>query len=80
MQPNITVMVALTNKKELPISSIKFDDNMLAWAANENSKKRFKSNLNLWTLQASLKWSKKTINKYKTNKSIMNKLISKFIN
>ena len=78
MQPNITVMVALTNKKELPISSIKFDDNMLAWAANENSKKRFKSNLNLWTLQASLKWSKKTINKYKTDKSIMNKLISKF--
>ena len=78
MQPNITVMVAFTNKKELPISSIKFDDNMLAWAANENSKKRFKSNLNLWTLQASLKWSKKTINKYKTDKSIMNKLISKF--
>ena len=78
MQPNITVMIALKNKKELPISSIKFDDNMLAWAANENSKKRFKSNLNLWTLQASLKWSKKTINKYKTDKSIMNKLISKF--
>ena len=78
MQPNITVMIALKNKKELPISSIKFDDNMLAWAANENSKKRFKSNLNLWTLQASLKWSKKTINKYKTDKSMMNKLISKF--
>jgi renalase len=78
MQPNITVMIALKNKKELPISSIKFDNNMLAWAANENSKKRFKSILNLWTLQASLKWSKKTINKYKTNKSIMNKLISKF--
>ena len=78
MQPNITVMIALKNKKELPLSSIKFDNNMLAWAANENSKKRFKSNLNLWTLQASLKWSKKTINKYKTDKSIMNKLISKF--
>ena len=66
------------NKKKLPISSVKFDDNILSWAANENSKTRFKSNLNLWTLQASLKWSKKTINKYKTNKSIMNKLISKF--
>ena len=78
MQPNITVMIALSNKKELPISSIKFDDNILSWAANENSKKRFKSNLNLWTLQASLKWSKKTINKYKTNKSIINKLISRF--
>lgn len=78
MQPNITVMIALSNKKDLPISSIKFDDKILSWAANENSKKRFKSNLNLWTLQASLKWSKKTINKYKTDKSIMNKLISRF--
>ena len=63
MQPNITVMIALKNQTELPISSIKFEDDILAWAANENSKKRFKSNLNLWTLQASLNWSKKTINK-----------------
>ena len=55
MQPNITVMVAFKNQKDLPISSIKFDDETLAWAANENSKKRFKSNFNLWTLQASLK-------------------------
>ena len=79
MQPNITVMVAFKNQKNLPISSIKFDDETLAWAANENSKKRFKSNFNLWTLQASLKWSKKTINKYKNNNSIMNQLISQFI-
>jgi renalase len=78
MQPNITVMIALKNQKKIPISSIKFDDNVLAWAANENSKKRFKSNLNLWTLQASLKWSKKTINKYKNDKTIMNQLISRF--
>jgi len=47
MQPNITVMVAFKNQKNLPISSIKFDDETLAWAANENSKKRFKSNFNL---------------------------------
>jgi predicted NAD/FAD-dependent oxidoreductase len=79
MQPNITVMVAFKNQKNLPISSIKFDDETLAWAANENSKKRFKSNFNLWTLQASLRWSKKTINKYKNNNSVMNKLISRFI-
>ena len=79
MQPNITVMLALKNQKNLPISSIKFNDDILAWAANENSKKRFKSNLNLWTLQATLKWSKKTINKYKTNKSIMNQLVTRFI-
>ena len=78
MQPNITVMVAFKNQKELPISSIKFDDDILAWAANENSKKRFKSNLNLWTLQASLEWSKKTINKYKNDKKIINQLITRF--
>ena len=78
MQPNITVMIALKNQKNLPISSIKFNDDILAWAANENSKKRFKSNINLWTLQATLKWSKKTINKYKTDKLIMSQLISRF--
>jgi len=79
MQPNITVMLALKNQKNLPISSIKFNDDILAWAANENSKKRFKSIINLWTLQATLKWSKKTINKYKADKSIMNQLITRFI-
>ena len=79
MQPNITGMIALKDQKELPISSIKFDDEILVWAANENSKKRFKSNLNLWTLQASLKWSKKTINKYKNDNSIINQLVSRFI-
>ena len=79
MQPNITVMLALKNQKTLPISSIKFNDDILAWAANENSKKRFKSNINLWTLQATLRWSKKTINKYKTDKSIINQLITRFI-
>ena len=79
MQPNITVMLALKNQKKLPISSIKFNDDILAWAANENSKKRFKSNINLWTLQATLKWSKKNINKYKADQSIMNQLIRRFI-
>ena len=79
MQPNITVMIAFKNQKNLPISSIKFNDDILAWAANENSKKRFKSNINLWTIQATLKWSKKTINRYKTDKSIMKQLIARFI-
>ena len=79
MQPNMTVMVAFKNQKNLPISSIKFDDDTLAWAANENSKNRFRSNTNLWTLQATLKWSKKTINKYKNNSLIMKQLVSRFI-
>ena len=79
MQPNITVMLALRNQKTVPISSIKFNDDILAWAANENSKKRFRSNINLWTLQATLKWSKKNINKYKNDRSIINQLITLFI-
>ena len=79
MLPNITVMIAFKNQKNLPISSIKFNDDILAWAANENSKKRFKSKISLWTLQASVMWSKKNINKYKIDKSIMNQLIARFV-
>ena len=79
MKPNITVMLAFKNQSEIPISSIKFDDDILTWAANENSKKRFKSNLNLWSLQASVKWSQKMINKYKNDKKIINKLIARFM-
>ena len=40
MVPNITVMLSYKNKSKLSINSIKFNDNKLAWAANENSKKR----------------------------------------
>ena len=79
MEPNITAMLALNNLKILNISSIKLDDEILTWAANENSKKRFKSNISLWTLQASLKWSKKYINYCKKNKKILNLIISKFL-
>ena len=79
MQPNITVMLALKNQKTLPISSIKFNDDILAWAANENSKKRFKSSLSLWTLQSTVKWAKKTINNYKKNRKVENAMISKFL-
>ena len=79
MQPNLTVMLALKNQNISNISSIKFNDDVIAWAANENSKKRFKSNTNLWTLQSSLNWSKKNINLYKKNKKIVNLLVSKFL-
>ena len=43
MKPNLTLMLAIKQMKPLPISSIKFNDDILAWAAYENSKKRFKS-------------------------------------
>ena len=41
MEPNITTMIAFKNQKEVPISSIKFNDDILTWAAFENSKNRF---------------------------------------
>tara|TARA_B110001452_G_scaffold259593_1_gene256132 strand:- start:1326 stop:2309 length:984 start_codon:yes stop_codon:yes gene_type:complete len=79
MQPNITMMLAIKNKIKLPISSIKFNDDILAWASNENSKNRFKSNINLWTLQSTIKWAKQNINSYKYNKKIANKMQSRFL-
>ncbi len=78
MEPNITTMLAFKNQKNVPISSLKFNDNVLTWAANENSKKRFKTSISLWTLQSSKNWAKKNINVYKKNKKIENTLISKF--
>ena len=80
MEPNITTMIAFKNQKEIPISSIKFNDEVLTWAANENSKKRFKTSNSLWTLQSSIKWARKNINNYKENKKAENTLISKFLN
>ena len=62
MEPNITTMLAFKNQKTVPVSSIKFNDDILTWAANENSKNRFNSSNSLWTLQSSVKWAKKNIN------------------
>ena len=79
MEPNITVMLALKNLRNLPISSAKFKDNILAWASNENSKKRFTSKINLWTLQSSSIWANKVINKYKKRKVYYtNNIINRF--
>ena len=80
MEPNITVMIAFKNQKTVPISSIKFNDNILSWAAYENSKNRFNSSNSLWTLQSSIGWARKNINIYKKNKKVENTLISKFLN
>ena len=79
MEPNITVMLAFKNQKNLPISSLKFKDNIVAWASNENSKKRFISKINLWTLQSRSLWAAKVINKYKDKKVYYtNILINRF--
>ena len=68
MVPNITVMVAYKNHKKISINSIKFNDDIVAWASHENSKNRFKSNQTLWTIQCTEKFSKKNINLFKKNK------------
>ena len=67
MDANITVMFVIkkTNKN---VSSYLFDDKILGWAAKENSKKRFKSNQDLWTLQSTHSWANKKINKNRENK------------
>ena len=69
MLPNITVIAAYKNSKYIPVSSIKFNDKIIAWAANENTKNRFKSNQNLWTIQCTEKYSKTIINLFKKNKN-----------
>ena len=74
MDANITVMIAIkkTNKN---ISSYFFNDKTLGWAANENSKKRFKCNTDLWTLQSTHNWANKKINKNKENKILNSKIL-----
>ena len=66
MDANITVMIEIkkTNKN---VSSYLFNDKILGWAAKENSKKRFKSNNDLWTLQSTNFWANQKINKNKEN-------------
>ena len=80
MEPNITTMLAFKNQKTVPVSSIKFNDDILTWAAFENSKNRFNSSNSLWTLQSSIGWARKNINHYKKSKKAENTLISKFLN
>ena len=80
MDANITVMFVIkkTNKN---LSSYLFNDKILGWAANENSKKRFKSHQDLWTLQSTHKWANKEINKNRENKDINSKfLLTIFLN
>ena len=74
MDANITVMFVIkrTNKN---VSSYLFDDKILGWAAKENSKKRFKSYQDLWTLQSTHNWANKKINKNRENKDVNSKIL-----
>ena len=78
MDANITVMIAIKKNEQSP-SSFVFDDPVLGWAGNENTKKRFKSEYDLWTLQSTFKWANRNINKNKKNLKKNSKiLIDKF--
>ena len=78
MDANITTMIAIKKNKKSS-SSYLFEDPILGWAGNENSKKRFKSKYDLWTLQSTFKWANKKINQNKNNKKENSKImIDKF--
>ena len=78
MDANITTMIAIKKNKKSN-SSYFFEDTILGWAGNENSKKRFKSKYDLWTLQSTFKWANKNINQNKNNKKKNSKImIDKF--
>ena len=78
MDANITVLIEI-KKTNLNYSSFLFNDKILGWAGYENSKKRFKSKTDLWTLQSTFKWANKKINQNKLfKKSNAKILIDKF--
>ncbi len=77
MKPNITLLLKQKTKSELPISSIKLNNKIIAWVANENSKKRFLSYKNCWTIQTTESYSKKIISLYKKKKTYFAKQIAK---
>jgi renalase len=74
MDANITVMIVI-KKTNKDISSYFFNDKILGWAAKENSKKRFKSNNDLWTLQSTQNWANKKINKNRESKNFNSKIL-----
>ena len=78
MDANITILIEI-KKTNLGYSSFLFNDRILGWAGYENSKKRFKSESDLWTLQSTFNWANKKINQNKVLKKTNAKiLIDKF--
>ena len=80
MEPNITLLLEQKSKKEVPFSSLRLNNEIIAWIANENSKNRFSSSAIYWTIQSSIKFSKKIINVYKKDKIFYsNQMIKEFV-
>ena len=61
--------------QHLTMDATIFDDEMLGWAAYENSKKRFKNNQDLWTLQSTYDWANRKINKNRENKNLNSEIL-----
>jgi predicted NAD/FAD-dependent oxidoreductase len=82
MQPNLTLMVALNKSLNLNLSAISFeDDDVLGFAANENTKKKdlINKDLELWTIQSSLKYAIKNIYEYRNNKkNLIDEMLKSF--
>ncbi|MDA7770455.1 NAD(P)-binding protein [Candidatus Pelagibacter sp.] len=74
MDANITVMMVIKKSKH-NVSSYFFNDKILGWAGNENSKMRFKSKNDLWTLQSTFSWANNKINKNQENKKLNTKIM-----
>ena len=78
MDANLTVMIVI-NKLKQSNSSYFFNDEMLGWAAHENSKKRFNYKYDLWTLQSTYKYGNKFTKDYRNKrKYYTNQLVKKF--
>ena len=82
MQPNLTLMIALNKGLKLNLSAISFeDDDVLGFAANENTKKKdlINKDLELWTIQSSLKYAIKNIYEYRNNKqNLVDEILKSF--
>ncbi len=82
MQPNLTLMVAVNKSLNLNLSAISFvDDDVLGFAANENTKKKdlINKDLELWTIQSSLKYAIKNIYEYRNNKqNLIDEMLKNF--
>jgi len=84
MQPNLAVMVAFNKSLKLDLSAITFEnDDVLGFAANENTKKKnlINKDLELWTIQSSLKYAVKNIKEYRNNKQfLIDEILKNFSN
>ena len=78
MNSSLTVLL-MTNNTGNKASSFFTNDKVLGWVSNENSKKRFKFNKDLWVLQSTFEYGKKHTDNYRNKKKFYtNVLINKF--